>query len=164
MADLVVLTGRDTIKINSIILEDFPHGEVGKLTFGTDISTTKTGKNGNAVIAINESGNQGTLELRVLRGGTDDQLLDTIVALYLNDPSAFVLMTGEIVKNLGTGAGTPIAGTSVAPLTGTVRTDTYALSGGVPSKKVEVVSNVEGEVEQAIAKYTFQFVKAVRTI
>lgn len=165
MADVIRLTGSDTITINGVILADFPAGEIGKLTFPTDISAVKTGKNGNAVIAINESGNQATLELRVLRGGIDDKLLDTLVTLYLSDSSKFVLMTGSVAKTLGTGVGTAIGvDTPVSAMDGVVAVDSYALSGGVPTKKVEVVSNVEGDVEQAVAKYTFQFVRAARSV
>jgi hypothetical protein len=45
-----------------------------------------------------------------------------------------------------------------------VISDQFALTGGVITKNVDVVSNVEGDVEQAITVWTLQFAYAARTI
>ena len=145
------LVGNDTFILNARVLADFGHGEVGKITFSTDIATVKTGKTKNAVFASNASGDQATLEVRVLRGSDDDKFLNTQVTTYKSNPVGYTLMTGTITKKLGDGAGNII-------------NDTFVLSGGVPSKNVEVTSNVEGDVEQAITIYTFQFASAARVI
>lgn len=147
----VRLVGSDTIKINDRLLTDFGHGEVAKLSYSTDIVTVKTGKNGNVIYAKNESGNQATLELHLLRGSGDDKYLNTEISLYQNDPTHYVLMNGELVKILGDGKGN-------------VTSDSYILTGGVCTKQVEAVSNVEGDVEQAVSVYTMQFAFAPRAI
>ena len=145
------LVGNDTIILDGRTFADFGSGEIGKISFSTDIATVKTGKNGNAVFASNESGNQATLELRLLRGSSDDKTLNTKLQSYKSDSVLFVLMTGSLVKRVGDGAGK-------------VTNDTYILSGGVFTKNVEVVSNVEGDVEQALSVYTMQFAVAPRAI
>lgn len=145
------LSGQDTIKINSRLLTDFPDGDVCKVTYSTDIVTVKTGKNGNAIFASNESGQQATMELRVLRGSDDDKFLNSLISDYRNAPTKFVLMTGELIKQIGDGAGNLVA-------------DTYILSGGVFTKLVEGVSNVEGDVQQSVSMYTMQFASSPRAI
>jgi hypothetical protein len=147
----VRLVGSDTIKINQRLLSDFPHGEIAKLSYSTDLVTVKTGKNGNVIYAKNETGNQATLELHVLRGSGDDKFLNTQMSSYNTDPTHYVLMAAELVKVLGDGAGNVIS-------------DNYILTGGVCTKNVEAISNVEGDVEQAVALYTMQFAFAPRTI
>lgn len=145
------LTGADTITINGRLITDLPHAEVAKLTYPSDICVVKTGKNGNAIYAKNETGNQATLELKVLRGGVDDKILNSQMSLYNTNSAGYVLMNGELVKVFGDGAGN-------------LTKDTYVLTGGVITKRVEAVSNVEGDVEQAIATYTMQFAIAPRSI
>ena len=145
------LVGSDTIVINGNTLADFGHGEIGKISFGTDLATVKTGKNKNAIFAANASGDQATMEIRVLRGTPDDKTLNSIIISYKNDPIGFNLVTGTVAKKIGDGAGG-------------ISSDNFVLAGGVPTKNVEVISNVEGDVEQAISLYTFQFSAATRTI
>lgn len=145
------LVGSDTININGVLVTDLPHGEVAKLTYNSDIATVKTGKNGNAIFAKNEVGNQATLELKVLRGSGDDKRLNTQLSLYNTSPTTYTVMSGEVIKNIGDGAGG-------------VSKDTYLLTAGVITKRPEVISNVEGDVEQAISVYTIQFAYAVRSI
>jgi hypothetical protein len=151
MGGVIRLVGNDTIKINERLITDLPDGEVGSVKFATDIATVKTGKNKNAVIASNASGEQATMELRVLRGSADDKYLNGLVSLFKSDPPSFALMNGEVIKRVGDGEGA-VAG------------DTYVLTGGVPTKNVDVVSNVAGDVEQGVSKYTFNFVEGVRAI
>lgn len=153
------LTGQDTIKINARLMSDFPSGDICKVTFATDIVTVKTGKNGNAIFASNESGNQATVELRVLRGSDDDKFLNSLLSSYRNAPTRFVLMSGEMIKSLGTGKSASEGGAEAE-----VVADTYVLTGGVFTKLVEGVSNVEGEVEQAVSLYTMMFAIAPRAI
>lgn len=153
------LTGQDTIKISGRLLTDFPSGDNCKVTFATDIVTVKTGKNGNAIYASNESGNQATVELRVLRGSDDDKFLNSLLSSYRNNPTRFVLMSGELIKNIGTGVATRKGGDEAS-----VTEDTYVLTGGVFTKLVEGVSNVEGEIEQAVSMYTMMFAIAPRAL
>ena len=145
------LYGADTISINNKLLKDFGHGEVAKISFPNELSTLKTGKNGNTIIVQNASGFQATLEIKVIRGSADDKYLNTQMNVWRNTPTLYVLDYVELVKKIGDGSG----------LEGS---DTYLLKGGVPSKQVEVVSNVEGEVEQGLSVYTWVFSANVRSI
>jgi hypothetical protein len=148
---IVRLVGDDSISINGALLTDFGHGEVAKLTFNTDVVTVKTGKSGNVIYAKNATGNQATLELKVLRGSPDDARLQAQLEAYNGDSAAYVLMYGSLSKNIGKGDASKV-------------TDTYTLTGGVIQKNVEVISNIEGDVEQAISVYTIAFALAPRTI
>lgn len=145
------LTGKDTIKINGVLQNSLPHGEVAKVTFSTDVVTVKTGKNGNTIYAKNETGNQATFDLRVIKGSAEDKELNRQLALYNTDPTKYVLMNAELVKVIGDGQGN-------------ITTDTYILTGGVITKNVEGISNVEGDVEQAISHYVMQFAVSPRAI
>lgn len=145
------LVGADTIKINQTVLSDLPHGEVGKVSFETDLVTVKTGKTGNTVFANNASGATASLEVKVLRASSDDKFLNSLLQGYKGNPTGFTLLSGELVKKVGDGQGN-------------VSADTYILTGGVISKQVEVVSNVEGDVEQAVATYMLKFAFGARAI
>jgi hypothetical protein len=150
MATFSVL-GDDTIKLGDIILENLGHGEVAKVTYSTELATVKTGKNGNTIFVQNASGFQATMEFKVIRGSSNDKDLQTLVTSYKTNPSTFVLQNAEIAKNIGDGIGGKI-------------TDVYILTGGIPSKQVEVVVNVEGDVEQALSVYTFVFATSDRQL
>jgi hypothetical protein len=145
------LTGKDTIKINGRILNDFADGDCAVLTFPNDISVVKTGKGGNSIYAFKYDGNVCEVALRILRGSADDKFLNNLLALLKNDPAAFTLMQGEFTKNIGDGAGG-------------ITTDTYIMSGGTFKKQTEVKENAEGDVEQAVAIYSLIFSNAPRAI
>lgn len=143
--------GSDTIKIGDRILADFGHGEIAKVSYPTELSTVKTGKNGNTIFVQNASGFQATMELKVLRGSSDDKFLQSLLTLYRSAPTTFVLQNAEIVKKVGDG-------------TGNVTADTYILVGGIPTKQVEMIVNVEGEVDQALAVYSYTFASSDRAL
>jgi hypothetical protein len=150
MATLAV-TGSDTIKIGERIIVDIGHGEVAKISYATELATVKTGKNGNAIYVQNASGFQASMELKLIRGSADDKFLQSLLTLYRSNPTTFVLQNAEIVKKIGDGSGN-------------VTADTYILTGGVPSKQVEAVVNVEGDTEQVLSVYTFIFATSDRAI
>ena len=145
------LTGKDTIKINDRILNDFADGNTAELTFPNDLMAVKTGKNGNSIYAFNATGRQCEVVLRVLRGSADDKFLNNSLAVMELDPASFTLLQGEFVKQVGDGAGK-------------VTQDIYILSGGAFKKRTDVKENVEGDTEQAVAVYTIVFSNAPRTI
>lgn len=145
------LTGQDTIKINQRVLVDFGDGEVGNLTFPNDLVAVKTGKNGNSLYGFNETGRQCELALRVIRGSSDDKFLNNLVQQIKNNFPGFTLLTGEFTKSIGDGSGRVIA-------------DTYVMSGGVPTKEVEALSNTDGNTDQSISVYHFRFTNSPRTI
>ena len=145
------LIGSDTIKIGDRILADFGNGEVAKVTYPTELATVKTGKNGNTIYVQNASGFQASMELKVIRGSADDKFIQSLLTLYRSSPTSFVLQNVTLVKKIGDGAGN-------------VSSDTYTLTGGVPTKQVEVVVNVEADTDQALSVYTWVFATSDRAL
>jgi hypothetical protein len=145
------LLGSDTIKIGDRILSDFGSGEVAKISYATELATVKTGKNGNTIFVKNASGFQASLEVRVIRGSADDKALQTFLTSYRSNPTAYSVQNAELSKKIGDGLGI-------------VSSDTYVLTGGIPTKQVEVVVNTEGDSEQGISVYTWVFATSDRAI
>ena len=145
------LLGNDTIKIGQRIFSDFSSGEVAKVTYPTELATVKTGKNGNTIYVQNTAGFQANMELRVIRGSEDDKFMQSLLTGYRSDPVGFVLQNAELAKRIGDGSGN-------------VKADVYILTGGIPTKQVEVSSNTEGDTEQALSVYTVIFATSDRAI
>lgn len=137
--------------INNQILADLADGNCVDITFPTDIASVKTGKNGNSVYGLNESGRQSEVKLRVIRGAADDKFLNGLMALQQSNFAGTVLMVGQFIKKIGDGAGN-------------ITSDTYIMSGGVFTKQIEGKSNVEGDSEQSVAMYTLKFSNSPRII
>ena len=146
----LTLVGKDTVKLNNRIINDQANGECGKLTFPNDKWIADVGKNGNAILSYSYKGLLVEFELRILRGSSDDKFLNGLANDADNNPAAFSLITGEIIKNLGDAAGNQSQ-------------DIYFLSGGVIKKGVDSVEIAEGGAEQAVAVYHLFFTKAIRT-
>jgi hypothetical protein len=145
------LTGSDTISIDGIPLIDLGDGDVGSLTYPNELVGVKTGKNGNSIFALNETGDQADLVLRVLRGSNDDKTLNSRLVSMKADLASFVTITGQVIKKVGDGKGN-------------VTNDIYDLSGGVFSKRVETTSNVEGNTDQSLAIYNIKFTNSPRSL
>jgi hypothetical protein len=148
---IAALSGNDTVNINNTILADQADGNIAELTFPNDIAQVKTGKNGNSIYALNTTGMQCEVKLRVVRGSSDDKFLNNLLATQNANFPGFALLVGEFVKQIGDGAGN-------------ITSDTYILSGGVFQKNVEAKSNVEGDTEQSVAIYMIKFSNAPRMI
>lgn len=151
MGQSLSLTGNDTLKLRDRVFADFADGDYATLTFPNDIAALKTGKDGNTIYALNETGRQAELVLRVLRGSSDDKFLQNILASQKNDFSGFVTLEGELVKRVGDGQGN-------------ITSDTYLLTGGVFTKNVEVKSNAEADTDQSVSVYTIHFGNNSRTL
>ena len=121
------------------------------MTFPSDIAQVKTGKNGNSVYGLNETGKQCEVKVRLLRGSSDDQFLNNLLIQQQSNFAGTVLMIAEFIKKIGDGKGNIIS-------------DTYVMSGGVFTKQVEGKMNVEGDVEQSISIYMMKFSNAPRAI
>lgn len=147
----VSLTGSDTVTLNNYVLTGLADGNCVELDFPNDIANVKTGKDGNAIYAVNQSGKQAEVKLRVIRGSADDVFLNNLYAQQAANLASFPLMIGQFIKKLGDGLGG-------------VKSDIYNLSGGVFTKPVPAKTNVEGETEQSVAMYTFKFSNAPRAI
>ena len=151
MSNSVSLTGNDTLKLRDRVFADFADADFASLTFPNDIAALKTGKDGNTVYALNESGRQAELVIRVLLGSSDDKFLQNILAEQRKDFSRFVLLEGELVKRVGDGQGN-------------ITNVTYLVTGGVFTKNVETKSNSDGDTEQSVAVYTIAFGNNTRTL
>lgn len=149
----VAMSGNDTIQINNRVFADLADQDAVVLTFPNEIANVKTGKNGNSIYGLNESGRQCELVMRVIRGSADDKFLNNLISQQQANFAGFILMFGEFVKKVGNGTGA--AG---------IQSDTYIVSGGIFSKQVEAKSNTEGDVEQSISIYRMKFSNAPRVI
>lgn len=147
----VSLTGSDVIKINNRVFSDLADGDAVTVTFPNDIAAVKTGKNGNAIYAKNETGNQVDVVIRVLRGSNDDRYLNNEINMLKNDFSAYILLNAEFIKKVGDGQGN-------------ITNDTYLLTGGIPSKQVEAKTAAEGDTEQSVSIYNLKFAVCERTL
>lgn len=145
------LSGNDSIILNNRPITDLADGDCAHLTFPNDIANLKTGKNGNSIYGLNESGKQAELKLRVLRGSADDKYLNNLFSQQQANFAGTILMTGQFIKKIGDGQGN-------------IASDTYITSGGIFTKAIEAKSNVEGDTEQSIAVYTIKFSNAPRII
>lgn len=147
----VALSGNDTITINNKLLADLADGDCVTLTYPNDIASVKTGKNGNSIYGLNESGKQCEVKIKVVRGSADDKFLNNLLVQQKANFAGTILMVGEFVKKLGDGLGQ-------------ITSDTYIMSGGIFTKEVEAKSNVEGDTEQSTSTYTIKFSNAPRAL
>lgn len=147
----VSLTGSDTIVINSKVISDLADGDCVNMEFPNEMATLKTGKNGNVIYSLNETGQEATVVMRLIRGSSDDRFMNNLMAIQKQNFAGFVLLTGEFIKKIGDGEGN-------------VRNDTYILSGGIFTKEIAAKNNTEGDVEQSISLYELKFSKAPRVI
>lgn len=147
----IAMSGSDTVKLNGRTLVDLADGDAVVLDPPNDIAAVKTGKNGNSIYALNETGRQQKVTLRLIRGSADDKFCLNLLANQRNNFAGFILMNGEFVKKIGDGQGN-------------IASDTYLMSGGVFVKNVPAKSNVEGDTEQSVAIYELMFSNAPRII
>lgn len=146
---VVSLTGQDTIQINNRVLTDLADGNCIELTYPNEMANLKTGKNGNAIYALNEGGKQVEVKMHLVRAAYDDRFLNDLLVQQDANFAATILMIGLFVKNVGDGVGN-------------IRADTYILSGGIFVKRVEAKTNTEGDVEQSVAVHTLRFATGFR--
>lgn len=145
------LTGKDGIQIDDRVLVDLADGDAVTLDFPNDLGTPKVGKNGNIIYAVNESGRLCEVNLRLVIGSSDDKFINSRLAEFEADASAFILLTGVFTKRVGHGDGT-------------TNTVTYECSGGVFKRKPGARTSSEGNIEQSVVVYTITFGSAPRSI
>lgn len=152
---LAALSGNDTTTLyvgaNSRNLLDFADGDVVSLEFPNDIMKMKQGKNGNTLYAIDQSGRECDVTIRLVRGSNDDAYLNDLYESMKSDITTFVLINAQFVKKIGDGKGN-------------VTRDIYQLSGGVFTKAPAAKENQDGDVEQSITIYTLKFANAPRSL
>lgn len=147
----VAMSGADTIAINNRVFADLADQDCVVLEFPNDIANVKTGKNGNSIYGLNETGKVAQVKIKVIRGSSDDKFMNGLLAAQQNNFAGFPLMIGQFIKKLGDGKGN-------------ITSDTYVMSGGVFSKQVEAKSNVEGDTDQSTSTYTLKFSNSPRAI
>lgn len=147
----VAITGNGTITIDNRVLADLADGDIATLRFPNDLTTLKTGKNGNTLISSNQTGQQCELEIRVLRGSEDDIFLNSRLTSQKSNQPEFTLIVGEVVQNIGKGDGT-------------LKKDTYRMRNGIFRGNVEVMFSAEGNTDTAVSVYTIEFGTMSRTI
>lgn len=145
------MTGNDSLVLNNHVFSDFGEGMIAELTFSSDLVNVKTGKNGNSLFALNATGNQGDLKIRLIRASADDKFLNQLLVSQNSNFEGTILIQGQFTKKVGDGQGN-------------VTNDTYVLSNGVIQKLVEAKSNVEGDFEQSESIYMLKFSSVIRAI
>lgn len=144
-------TGQDTFTINGRVITDLADGDCVVVEYPNDLMNVKIGKNNNAIFGQNATGELANVKARIVRGSPDDKFLNGLLAQQQVSPETFILLTGELVKNIGDGT----SGTNG---------DITAFSGGIFGKKPMVKTNVEGDPTQAVTEYSFVFAKGQRVI
>ena len=147
----IAMTGEDTVMINGRIFADLADVDAVALTFPNDIANVKTGKNGNSMYGLNETGKQSEVMIRVVRGSSDDKFMNNLLSQQQNNFAGFPLLVGEFTKKIGDG-------------TGAIQRDTYIMSGGIFQRMVDAKMNVEGDTEQSVSIYRLKFANNPRAI
>lgn len=145
------LTGADVIKINTRILTDLADGDAVTIEYPNDIGNVKTGKNGNSIYALNNTGLNCNVNIRLIIGSADDKYMNSLLASWIKDPSAFTTLEGQFIKRVGDGASN-------------VSSTTYELSGGIFVKIPVAKTNAEGDTEQSVVVYNLRYSNAPRRI
>lgn len=151
MSQVVALTGKDTITINGRNLNDFADGVVAEIQFPNDLVQLKTGKGGNTLYGLNNTGRQSEVNLRVVLGSSDDAFLNALLLNMQSNFAGFTLIVGTFVKNVGDGLG------NIKPVT-------YVMSGGVIKRPVNAMENSDGDPEQSVSQWHLLFSNAPRGI
>lgn len=147
----VAMSGNDALTLQNRIFTDLGDGDWGAITYTGDISVVKTGKNNNTIYSQNNAGLNAQMTLRLIRASPDDRFLNGLLAQQNANYAGFVLLFGQFIKKVGDGKGV-------------ITNDTYTLTGGTFTKMVEGKSNAEGDTEQSLSIYTFNFALAPRAI
>lgn len=145
------LVSDGTLTLFDRVFNDFADDDISAITFPNDLVTLKTGKNGNTIYSKNEPGRNSTAVLRLIRGSTDDQFLQTKLAQSKADFVGTQLAFGEFAMRLGDGQGNIVR-------------DVYTLKGGVITRSVDGKENVSGDTTQGVSIYNMMFADTDRSI
>lgn len=145
------MTGNDTLILNNNVFSAFADNDFCTLEYQGEIAKIKKGKNGNSIIAQDQSGTMGFLTIRVLRGSSDDSFLNNLLQSQIGNFAGFPLMIGQFIKKVGDGQGN-------------ITNDTYILGGGTFRTEVNAKSNASGDTEQSVSIYNLQFTQVNRII
>jgi hypothetical protein len=145
------LIGHGVFILDGTILTDVADGDYFTMVFDADLMNMKVSKDGNAIYAINETGNIAKCTYRIQLGSGTDSGLNSKLQAMKADPAGFALMAGSYSVRVGDGMGK-------------TKDVVYQVSNGIfkrwPSAKV----NSEGDTEQAVAVWTIDFLNQSRSI
>lgn len=148
---IFTVTADDTLTLFDRVISDLADDDVSTITFPNDAVKVKTGKNKNTIFSRDETGNNANLVLRLVRGSSDDQFMQTQLQAQNSNFVGVELANGEFVKHLGNGQGQSVR-------------DVYTLLGGVFTRQVDGKENTSGDTEQAVSIYNMTFASAKRNI
>lgn len=143
-------TGQDIIKYKDRILNDFANGDVAIITYPNELHGMANGKNGNAMAAHNEQGNQAELQLRVIKGSPDDKYLNSEVIAWKTHSPNFTPANAELTKVISVDNGLTNEVTSLGFL--------------IPSANIETKTNTDGDTEQVVSVYRFRAGRSERAL
>lgn len=143
-------TGQDIIKYKDRILNDFANGDVAIITYPNELHGMANGKNGNAMAAHNEQGNQAELQLRVIKGSPDDKYLNSEVIAWKTHSPSFTPANAELTKVISVDNGLTNEVTSLGFL--------------IPSANIETKTNTDGDTEQVVSVYRFRAGRSERAL
>ena len=147
----VSLTGSDVAVINGRIIHDVADGDFVKIEYDTDLANMKVSKDGNTIYALDQTGKQVKVTVRLLLGSADDVKMNSWLTGMLNDFSAFELITGSFTKAVGDGAGN-------------VKNVVYQMANGIFKRWPNAKSNAQGDTEQSVAVYELAFLNQGRSV
>lgn len=145
------LTGNDTLTLFDRVFRDFGDGVVLTATYPNDLFTKSTGKNGNTLYSQNQQGRNVDVEIRLLRGSSDDAFMQEEMNSRIANFASQSLISGEFVKLIGDGAGN-------------IQRDVMTVSGGLFMRKVDSQDAQDGSTDAAIALYRLSFADGARSI
>jgi len=145
------LVSDGTLTLFDRVMNDFADDDVSAITFPNELVTLKTGKNGNTIFSKNEPGRNAVATIRLIRGSSDDQFMQSKLALMKQDFVSAELAFGQFALRLGDGSGN-------------VARDVYTLTAGVITRPVEGKENVSGDTSQGVSIYNVTFADADRSI
>lgn len=145
------LVADGTLTLYDRVFTDFADDDISAIAFPNDLVTVKTGKNGNSIYSKNEPGRNATAVMRLIRGSSDDQFMQTKLSQMKQDFVATQLAFGEFALRLGDG-------------NGGIARDVYTLQGGVITRTPDGKENVSGDTVQGVSIYTIMFADASRSI
>lgn len=145
------LVSDGTLTLWDRVFNDFADDDISAITFPNDLVTVKTGKNGNTIFSKNEPGRNSTAVIRLIRGSSDDQFIQSRLTEMKRDFVSTVLASGELALRIGDGSGNTIR-------------DVITLKGGVVTRPVDTKENVSGDTSQGVSVYNITFSDADRSI
>lgn len=145
------LVSQGTLTLYGRVFNNFADGDVSAISFPNDLVKMKTGKGGNTIYSKDEAGRNANAVIRLIRGSSDDQFLQSKLAVSKRDFVSTELAFGEFVIRLGDGSGN-------------VARDVYTLKGGVITRPVDGKENVSADTDQGVAVYTIAFADCDRSI